>query len=58
MRVVDPMDAAVRLGLLVIDINIGQKEYNEDTLLEMVRYAEIFLGLVETTEGEITEVTE
>ena len=58
MRGVDPMDAAVRLGLLVMDIHIGQKEYNEDTLLEMVRYAEIFLGLVETTEGEITEVAE
>lgn len=55
---VTPMEAAVQLGLLVMKIYIGQKEYNEDTLLEMVRYAEIFLGLVETTEGEITEVTE
>lgn len=58
MNHLDPMEAAVQLGLLVMEIHIGQKEYNEDTRMEMVRYAEIFLGLVETTEGEITEVTE
>ena len=44
MNHLDPMEAAVQLGLLVMEIHIGQKEYNEDTRMEMVRYAEIFLG--------------
>ena len=42
---VDPMEAAVQLGLLVMKIHIGQKEYDEDTRMEMVRYAEIVLGI-------------
>ena len=45
MNHLDPMEAAVQLGLLVMEIHIGQKEYNEDTLMEMVRYAESILGI-------------
>jgi len=45
MNHLDPMEAAINLASLVLDIHTEVREYNEDTLMEMVRYAESILGI-------------
>lgn len=45
MNHLDPMEAAVNLASLVLDIHTEVREYDEDMLMEMVRYAESILGI-------------
>lgn len=45
MNHLDPMEATINLASLVLDIHTEVREYNEDTLMEMVRYAESILGI-------------
>ena len=52
MSSIDPMDAAIKLASAVLDIYVDGVKYNEESRLEMVRFADIILGI---DRPEVTE---